>query len=252
MASIDSHESYDANYFLETHRNWFNNPNLKLFDKLGSILKNLGPQARIIDVGCGNGALLKYLHDRNPRWRLSGVDICELPEIPGVELARGDAFSVMADRQFDAVISLAVIEHVGDVRAFAQKLRHLCAPNGLLIVATVNDRSLTYSLARQMHHIGLSGPFNRLYSKHHVNHFNFASLQRLLTNSGMKVEQTIGYQSPMAAIDMPATGHVSTVVLKSGLWGLFQLERITGREILQVVVCQNLQPSPAVQVIPAH
>jgi SAM-dependent methyltransferase len=237
-ASIDHQEEYGPDYYEEMHRNWFNNPNIKLFRRLHGVLQAFNPRPRVLDVGCGNGNLLAYLHQQSPSWQLTGVDICALPTIPGVELRQGDAFEIDLGRKFDVVISLAVIEHVADVQTFVRKLRELCVPGGLVIVLTVNDRSLTYATARFLRCCGLSGPFNRLYSKHHVNHFNFHSLRQLLTLNGLEVRETIRHHSPLAAVDVPAKNPLLAASLRGCAWSVFQLERLTGRTILQTVISQ--------------
>jgi 2-polyprenyl-3-methyl-5-hydroxy-6-metoxy-1,4-benzoquinol methylase len=239
VTSIGEQEEYGPDYYLETHRNWFNNPDLSLFRKLHRIIAEFNPAADVLDVGCGNGNLLKYIHEHSPSMRLTGIDICSLPTLPGIELIRGDAFAMDLGRQFDAVISLAVIEHVADVRTFVEKLRGLCKPGGLVMILTVNDRSLTYGLARLLHGFGVSGAFNRLYSRHHLNHFNLQSLRRLLTDQGLEVIRTIRHHSPLAAIDVPKRNPVIAAGLRLTAWGIFQIERLTGRTILQTVICRR-------------
>jgi 2-polyprenyl-3-methyl-5-hydroxy-6-metoxy-1,4-benzoquinol methylase len=238
-ASIVEQEQYGPKYYEESHRNWFDHPNVRLFDKLHTFISGYKSPVSVIDVGCGRGDLLKFLHERSPDWDLTGVDISSCPEAAGIEFHRGNAFEIDFGRRFDVVISLAVIEHVADVHTFVRKLHELCVPGGLVILLTVNDRSLTYGTARTLNRLGLSSPFNRLYSKHHVNHFNFHSLHRLLTAENLEVLKTIRHHSPLAAIDVPAKDALTATVLRSCAWGLFQVERLTGRTILQTVLCRT-------------
>jgi trans-aconitate methyltransferase len=237
-SSIDEPEEYGPEYYTEVHRNWFNNPDLKLFRKLHAEIVAFNPTASILDVGCGNGNFLKYLHERSPSLRLTGVEICTLPTIPEIEFRQGDAFEIDLGRQFDVVVSLAVIEHVADIQTYVRKLRGLCLSRGLVILLTVNDRSLTYATARLLHCCGFSRPFNRLYSKHHVNHFNISSLRQLLTSNGLEVLRTIRHHAPLAAIDVPAEGPAMATFLRACAWTMFQCELVTGRSILQTVVCR--------------
>jgi SAM-dependent methyltransferase len=237
-ASIGEQEQYGPDYYDDTHRNWFENPNLKLFRRLHAVITSYQPQVRILDVGCGRGHLLKYLQERSPSWQFTGVDLGAMPSLPGIEFRHGDAFAMDFGRPFDVVISIAVIEHIIDVHGFVRKLRGLCVSGGLVILLTVNDRSLTYGMARLLRRCGLSGPFNRLYSKHHVNHFNFHSLRQLLQDHGLEVLETIRHHSPLAAIDVPAKNPLIASALRGCAWSLFQLERLTGRTFLQTVICR--------------
>jgi len=237
-ASIDAHEQYADDYYEETHPNWFANPNLTLFGKLHAVIKSVNPRPTVLDVGCGQGQLLTYFRDHSPTWDLTGVDIGALPSSSGIEFRRGDVFAMNFGRTFDIVVSLAVIEHVADVRGFVHKLRDLCTPGGLVILLTVNDRSLTYGLARLFKRCGLAGPCNRLYSKHHLNHFNFHSLGQLLTREGLEVLETIRHHSPLAAIDVPAKNPLGAAILRRCVWSVFQLETLCGRTFLQTVICR--------------
>jgi len=47
---------------------------------------------------------------------------------------------------FDAVLSLEVIEHVADPRAFVASLAALVRPGGLLVVSTINRTPTSYAL----------------------------------------------------------------------------------------------------------
>jgi 2-polyprenyl-6-hydroxyphenyl methylase/3-demethylubiquinone-9 3-methyltransferase len=48
--------------------------------------------------------------------------------------------------RFDGVLSLEVVEHVADVRAFTAALAGLVAPRGLLVLSTVNRTLRSYAL----------------------------------------------------------------------------------------------------------
>jgi hypothetical protein len=93
---------------------------------------------------------------------------------------QGDFLQYDFDRQFDVLVTLAVIEHIPDVSAFARRMSELCVPGGLVMTMTVDERSVIYRTARAMALAGYDVPIRRLYSKHHLNHFTAHSLQRLL------------------------------------------------------------------------
>ncbi|MFC1576469.1 methyltransferase domain-containing protein [Candidatus Omnitrophota bacterium] len=70
-------ETYDEDYYLDEHKNWFANPDYPLFDfieKEISKIKKPGP-TKVLDVGCGKGDFLKYLKDKNPALELYGIDL---------------------------------------------------------------------------------------------------------------------------------------------------------------------------------
>jgi SAM-dependent methyltransferase len=231
-------ELYHRDYYDLTHRNWFEHPNLDLFETIHSTACAVAPAPSVLDVGCGQGDFLRYMQGHDADYDLTGIDLGENREIPGVNLLQGDFQTHRFNRQYDVVVSLAAIEHVADVHGFARRLRELCAPNGVVVVMTMNDRSVLYALARWLYAAGWQTPLDRLYDKHHVNHFNVASLARLLTSEGLIVERTIRHNAPFAALDFPAASTLTTMAMRVGVWGAFGLGRLIGRTYLQTVVCR--------------
>src|SRR5262245_19531719 len=94
-------------------------------------------------------------------------------------VSEGDAVTTRIDGSFDVVVSLAVIEHIPDVRAFAGRLVEFCRPGGVICVMTINEASVLYALARAARRVGVPLAFNRLYKRHHVQHFTTRSLVEL-------------------------------------------------------------------------
>jgi SAM-dependent methyltransferase len=233
-----STEPYDARYYDQTHRNWFEHPHVWLFDQVRRQIQQLGASPSVLDVGCGRGDLLRWLRERQPTWHLTGIDLSPNPPSPGVSLLQGDIFSMPLERQFDAVVNLAVIEHVEDVRRFVDVLKAHCKPGGLVIIMTINDRSTLYGTARLLRRFGSATAFNRVYERHHLNHFNIASLRRLVELRGLRVEHTLRHNTPMNAVDMPPAGTLITGVRRLGVRGVFLLGRATGRTFLQTIACR--------------
>jgi SAM-dependent methyltransferase len=215
------------------HQNWFDHPNVPLFELIAQTLERDRPGGTVIDVGAGRGELLEYLHGRLPSATLTGLDISLAPSIEGVEIIRGDATSVdLGDRRWDAVVSLATIEHIAHVRSFTARLRELLVPAGLAIVMTVDDRSVLYTVARSLNRVGSTTPFERLYDRFHLNHFNSSSLRRLMENSGFTTLAHVHHNTPLAAVDMPK----ESALLRAGVWGTFVLGRMSGRTYEQTLI----------------
>jgi SAM-dependent methyltransferase len=96
---------------------------------------------RLIDVGCGSGAMLRALGDREEAasYRLTGID----PALPDALAKTGEQLTLMRgfpDRElaghgpFDVVISINTIEHTPDPAQFLATLASLMAPDGQAII----------------------------------------------------------------------------------------------------------------------
>ncbi len=96
---------------------------------------------RILDAGCGTGwmseALLAY-------GSVVGTDLADAvvaraaERVPDAVFVAGDVMTVDLPGPFDVVVSLEVLSHVEDQRAFMVRLRSLLVEGGRLILATQN------------------------------------------------------------------------------------------------------------------
>jgi 2-polyprenyl-6-hydroxyphenyl methylase / 3-demethylubiquinone-9 3-methyltransferase len=113
---------------------------------------------RILDIGCGGGLVAEPLArlgaavtgiDADQRGvqiaeahaQKSGLSIryrCTLPE----DLLRAD------EPPFDAVVSMEVVEHVTDPRAFLSLCADLLRPGGVLVLSTINRTLKSLALAK--------------------------------------------------------------------------------------------------------
>jgi 2-polyprenyl-3-methyl-5-hydroxy-6-metoxy-1,4-benzoquinol methylase len=238
QSSLTTAVDYGTTYGDVEHRNWFENPNYKLFEFIERQVVSAGGgrSPTVLDVGCGRGAFLGYLRDRHPEWSLTGVELSAFEPPPEVELLVGDFLEVESSRSFDAVVSLAVVEHVTDPHAFVQKAWDFCAPGGRVILMTLNEQSVLYDASRVLRRARIEGPFTQLYSTHHLNHFNKDSLQTLLEMHGMEVERRYDCHIPAAAIDFPPRGALVDRIQRAGAVGCFAAGRVVRRCYLQTVV----------------
>lgn len=108
---------------------------------------------KILDIGCGGGLLSEPL--ANMGANMTAIDASEqmiavatahanqqsLPIKYKVETAEGLAAQGIL---FDAIVSMEVIEHVDNFRAFMTALASLVRPGGALILATINRTLRSY------------------------------------------------------------------------------------------------------------
>jgi SAM-dependent methyltransferase len=236
-ASIEVLEAYAPEYFTDVHRNWFESPNIALFDIIRTEAGAHTSAPSVIDVGCGKGDLLRYLHRSEPGWRLVGVDLSPNEPTPGIDFIQGDVFDLSPDRSYDVVTNLLVIEHIADVNSFVGTLTKLCCPGGLLIVTTNDEQSLLYGAARLLRRWGYSAAYDRLYSRHHLNHFSVPTLRLLLEQHGLRVIKTLHHNIPLSAVDLPPAGVLTQTAWRAGVCTAFAVGAAMRRTFLQTVVC---------------
>ncbi len=111
---------------------------------------------RLIDIGCGGGLVAEPMTRLG--FNVTGIDAgAESVTVAathawGLDLAidyrETPAEALGGEPPFDVVLALEIIEHVTDPRAFAVDCARLLAPNGLMIVATLNRTLRSLALAK--------------------------------------------------------------------------------------------------------
>lgn len=228
-------QDYRDNYFHKDHKQWFEHPNFKLFER---IAETIPKGASVLDAGCGRGDFLRHLRKIRPDLTLTGVDLSANKDEDGIRYYQDDLLTMRIDERFDVIVSLAVIEHVTDVRKFIERLRQFAKPGGAVVIMTLNDDSLLYRLARMGKAVGVPLAFNRVYSRHHLHHFTRKSLRTVLQDSDLKIESDMVHNAPMAAIDIPVKNFAVETGLLACLAVVFVIGHLTGTSFLQTVFCR--------------
>jgi 2-polyprenyl-3-methyl-5-hydroxy-6-metoxy-1,4-benzoquinol methylase len=134
---------------------------------------------RILDLGCGNGEFLRGLAERG--WDAYGVDLsaaaCDLSTSRGIQTHCGTlASAAFPSESFDVVTSWHVLEHLPEPRTDLVEVRRVLRGDGLFVVEVPNCDSLTSRLCgKHWYHFDVP---------RHLQHFNRATLQRLLEENG--------------------------------------------------------------------
>ena len=90
----------------------------------------------LIDVGCGNGFLLRLVAQHRPGLLLTGADVLNTPDLPAGAHYHAALLPRLpfADEQFDIVLCTHVLEHVVDPPAAARELLRIAKERILIVV----------------------------------------------------------------------------------------------------------------------
>jgi SAM-dependent methyltransferase len=147
------------------------------FTRMVGRLAPLGRQTRWLDYGCGNGGLVRYLHQQGMTGAV-GFDrgwIADRARDAGIPILQEEEFAGQ-NGQFDVVTMLEVIEHVLDPLEVLQQARRLLKPNGILYLTTGNARPHRHRLA----------DWRYVLPEIHVSFFEPRTLEVALSRAGFR------------------------------------------------------------------
>lgn len=238
---IEQEEKYGDDYYIQVHKNWFENPDLKIFGIVEKRIAELKKaDSSVLDVGCGKGDFLRYLESRGLSLKLSGIDLTDNKN-GAITYIKGDFLRHDLSEKYDFITNFAVIEHINDLDLFIKKIDSCIKPGGYVFTVTVNNDSLVYKVARVLKKIGVNGPFDRLYSKHHLQHFTNLSLRSLFEKNNYKTIEQFNYNYTTKAVDMPVGSPVSNLLNKIAISILFFISNHTNQGILQLLICKKTE-----------
>lgn len=113
---------------------------------LDFILNNIKPDTKsLIDIGCGNGYLLKKVHEKFPSIELYGFDIKDTDNSTFYKYTKGNVEKMpFTDKQFDVVTCSHVVEHLVNLEQCAEELKRIT--NKQLFIVTPRQRYFYYTL----------------------------------------------------------------------------------------------------------
>lgn len=151
-------------------------PRRRLF--LDVIQRIVPAGARVLDVGCGTGALSEALSSRG--YDVHGVDPhASAMDLDAARFCEGRVDSLpLLDEHFDLVCALDVLEHVDDGVA-VRELKRVLRPGGWLLVSVPGYQWLWSE---------------RDVVAGHLRRYTLSGLRRLLVDEGFNVERRFGYQ----------------------------------------------------------
>jgi len=115
-------------------------------ESLDYILNNIDPNTKtLVDIGCGNGYLLKKIHEKFPNIELYGFDIKDKDDSTIYKYTKGNVEKMpFPDKAFDVVTCSHVVEHLVDLEQCANELKRITKKQ--LFVVTPCQRYFYYTL----------------------------------------------------------------------------------------------------------
>lgn len=155
------------------------------------VREHLPEGGRVLDLGCGEGALSARLRDLGYIVTAADIDV-ESFKADGVSFTQVDfdddaalsSFVTEHEGAFDAVLGIEVIEHVQDQWRYARQLIRMARPGGLVVVTTPNTASwlsrFRFLISGQFHSFDDHG-----LSYGHISPISPWELELVLTRSGL-------------------------------------------------------------------
>lgn len=164
--------------------------------RLSDWCRGLPDDARILDVGCGDGFHLRLLRGvGSERWTVEGVDVderaVERARRTGLHVRLGSVSDIdLPCDRYDLAVMIQTIEHVENPVEALRSVRSLLRPGGRLIIVTDNAESLDFRLFKDRYWGGYHFP-------RHWNLFNRGSLRRLAEKADFEVDDISTQVSPV-------------------------------------------------------
>ncbi len=149
-------------------------------DSFGEVFRD-GAGRRLLDFGCGSGLFLELAEERG--FDVTGVDLSpDSVKLANERLRRGRAFHGEAEEipeiaqgGFDVITLWSVLAHLPRPLEDFDRFRRLLAPGGVLLILTVNARSLL---------LKSSGSRWNGFTKNHLMFYSAQTLPVLLGRTG--------------------------------------------------------------------
>jgi SAM-dependent methyltransferase len=178
-----AHDSYDPRYFeplfaAEDQHFWFQGRNAAIAAVTAQVAAALSSGYAVLEVGCGNGNVLRVLEETCRRGTVAGMDLFpdglrNARRRTSCPLVQGDLHHPPFRAKFDIIGIFDVLEHLTDEAVVLHDLREMLTDRGTLLITVPA-------------HASLWSYFDE--AGHHCRRYEVAELQEKLAGAGFVVE----------------------------------------------------------------
>lgn len=174
---------------------------------------DLSRGARVVDIGCGSGAMLLKLAALDYT-ALHGIDIVRPPvERAGLEFSACDLDKLETrfdNESVDLIVSVEVFEHIENLGSLLQELSRVLKPDGRMLITTPNVHSVEARLRYLL--LGELKQFDRIGDPTHITPLFIHPFTVLLRRHGFAIQDSWGWPldgtSPTSRMGLRMVGHV--------------------------------------------
>lgn len=121
-------------------------------------INNIPEGSRVLDIGCGNGALAFDIASKVPEVIVLGIDISEtniakaqtMFSRSNIRYVSGDALTDLPDEKFDVIVLSNVLEHIKERIDLLKTLQNRYRPRKILIRVPVFERDWRVPLKKEL------------------------------------------------------------------------------------------------------
>jgi 2-polyprenyl-3-methyl-5-hydroxy-6-metoxy-1,4-benzoquinol methylase len=151
----------------------------------------------VLEIGCGNGATLKWLKESNMCNTTSAIELVESmakeAEKSVDKVYIGDCEKIVLDlvpNSYDLILCLDVLEHMIDPWIFIEKVQLSLKPNGIIVASIPNIRNANV-IAKLVFNKTFKYESHGLLDKTHLRFFTKISAQELMSIDFLVIEKMI-------------------------------------------------------------
>ena len=142
QADAGANLKYYQNFYFDEHSgDQHSGQRATIYRQILDFLEEFHTKGSLLDVGCGCGLFLSEAHKRG--WLIFGVDpswqsIALAQSMIGKHFICGTIDDLPADRRYDAIVMINVLDHMVEGWQALKKIHHLLAPEGILYLRFPN------------------------------------------------------------------------------------------------------------------